>query len=298
MNITIKQLRAFINVVNAGSFTEAAKRLYVTQSALSLLLRDLESELGFRLLDRNSRRMQLSTMGAEFYPLAVKVVDDLDTAVSSTLQLHERQRGSVVVACTLLYGQALMPQILAAFGQRYPAIAVRMLDLPNEQVLSRVAADEADFGIAPQRPTPTGLVQERLFQDRIQLICPADHPFTGRKRVTWTQALAHPFISLPLDFTVRLQADLLAWSKSLTLNPRHSVSYLTTALGMVKWGHGLTALPSYSTPLLTAYGLAGVPVRDPVIHRQVSLFTKRSRSLSPAATSLMDFMHEFMSQAR
>lgn len=297
MNITIKQLRAFINVVNAGSFTAAAKRMYVTQSALSLLLRDLEAELGFRLLDRNSRRMQLSTMGAEFYPLAVKVVDDLDIAVNSTLQLHERQRGSVVVACTLLYGQALMPQILAAFAEQYPAITVRMLDSPNEQVLARVAADEADFGVAPQRPTPAGLAQERLFQDRIHLICPQDHPLARRKRVTWTQALAYPFISLPLDYTVRLQADLLAWSKSLTLNPRHSVSYLTTALGMVKWGHGLTALPSYSTPLLAAYGLAGVAVRDPVIQRQISLFTKRSRSLSPAAASLIDFMHAFMARA-
>jgi DNA-binding transcriptional LysR family regulator len=294
MNVTIKQLRAFVNVVNAGSFTEAAKRMYVTQSALSLLLRELESELGVRLLDRNSRRTQLSTMGAEFYPLAIKVLDDLDMAVNSTLQLHERQRGSVRVACTLLYGQALMPQILAEFGARYPAITVRMLDLPNEQVLARVLADDADFGVAPQRPTPAGLAQERLFQDRIQLICPREHPLTRRKRVSWRQALAYPFISLPLDFTVRLQADLLAWSASLTLKPQHSVSYLTTALGMVKWGHGLTALPSYSTPLLNAYGLAGIAVRDPVIHRQISLFTKRGHSLSPAATSLVDFMHEFM----
>lgn len=287
-------MRAFVNVVNAGSFTEAAKRMYVTQSALSLLLRELENELGVRLLDRNSRRTRLSTTGAEFYPLAVKVLDDLDNAVNSAVQLHERQRGSVRVACTLLYGQALMPQILALFQERYPAITVRMLDLPNEQVLARVLADDADFGVAPQRQTPAGLVQERLFQDRIQLICPRDHPLAQRGKATWTQALQYPFVSLPLDFTVRLQADLLAWSKSLILQPAHSVSYLTTALGMVKWGHGLTALPSYSTPLLASFGVAGIPVRDPIIHRQISVFTKRGHSLSPAAVSLLDFLHEFM----
>ncbi len=293
MNVTIKQLRAFVNVVNAGSFTEAAKRMHVTQSALSLLLRELESELGVRLLDRTSRRMRLSTTGAEFYPLAVKVLDELDNAVNSTLQLHERQRGRVRVACTLLYGQALMPQILARFRDRYPAITVQMLDLPNEEVLARVLAGEADFGVAPQRPTPVGLVQERLFLDRIQLICPSDHPLAQRGKATWRQALQYPFVSLPLDFTVRLQADLLAWSKSLVLQPAHSVSYLTTALGMVKWGHGLTALPSYSTPLLSSFGVVGVPVRDPVIHRQISVFTKRGHSLSPAAASLLDFLHEF-----
>lgn len=294
MNITIKQLRAFVNVANAGSFTEAAKHMHVTQSALSLLLRELESELGFRLLDRNSRNTQLSVTGAEFYPLAVKVLDDLDNAVHSTLQLHERQRGSVRVACTLLYSQALMPEILAMFGQRYPGINVRMLDMPNEQVLVRVLNDEADFGIAPQRPTPAGMQQERLFQDRIQLICPRTHPLVRKKKVTWKQVLEYPFISLPLDFTVRLQADLRAWSESLVLEPAHSVSYLTTAIGMVKWGHGVTALPSYSTPLLSSYGVTGIPVQDPVIHRQVSIFTKKGRSLSPAAQSLKAFLSEFM----
>ncbi|OVZ61288.1 hypothetical protein CDO44_06530 [Pigmentiphaga sp. NML080357] len=294
MNLTIKQLRAFVNVVNAGSFTEAAKRLYVTQSALSLLLRELESELGVRLLDRTSRRTELSTAGAEFYPLAVKVLEDLDHAVHSTLQLHERLRGSVRVACTLLYGQALMPKILARFGERFPGIAVRMLDLPNEQVLARVAAGEADLGVAPQRATPAGLAQERLFQDRIQLICPQDHPLVRRKKVTWAEALEYPFITLPLDFTARLQADLTAWSEALKLEPAHSVAYLTTALGMVQWGHGLTALPAYSTPLLRSFGLAGIAVRDPVIYRQVSVFTRRGSSLSPAAISFLEFLHEFM----
>ncbi len=294
MNITIKQLRAFVNIANAGSFTEAAKRMHVTQSALSLLLRELENELGFRLLDRTSRQTQLSTTGAEFYPLAVKVIDELDNAVHSTLQLHERQRGNVRVACTLLYGQALMPEILARFGERYPGVGVRMLDLPNEQVFTRVLSDEADFGIAPQRTTPAGLQQESLFNDRILLICPPSHPLSRRKSVTWQQVLQLPFISLPLDFTNRLQADLRAWSESLVLTPTHSVSYLTTAIGMVKWGHGVTALPSYSRPLLTAFGVVGVPVRDPVIHRQISIYTRKGRSLSPAAQSLKAYLSEFM----
>lgn len=294
MNITIKQLRAFVNVANAGSFTEAAKRMHVTQSALSLLLRELESELGFRLLDRNSRNTRLSITGAELYPMAVKVLDDLDNAVHSTLQLHERQRGSVRVACTLLYSQALMPEILAMFGKRYPAIEVRMQDLPNEQVLARVLNDEAEFGIAPQRPTPPGMRQELLFQDRIQLICPCSHPLALKKKVTWQQVLEYPFISLPLDYTVRLQADLRAWSESLVLTPALSVSYLTTAIGMVQWGHGLTALPSYSTPLLASYGVTSVPVQNPIIHRQVSIFTKKGRSLSPAAQSLREFLATFM----
>jgi len=74
--------------------------------------------------------------------------------------------------------------------------------------------------------------------------------------------------------------QLRAWSESLVLKPAHCVSYLTTAIGMVQWGHGLTALPLYSTPLLASYSVTGIPVQDPVIYRQVSLFTSLRKKAS------------------
>jgi DNA-binding transcriptional LysR family regulator len=295
MNITLKQLRAFISVADAGSFTDAAKRLHLTQSALSLLVKELEEEVGVRLLDRSTRRTKLSAAGDDFYPLAIKVLEDLESAVASTRQLREKQRGSVRVACTLLYASALMPQILAAYQREYPAIRVRMLDSLNEGVLARVASGEADFGMAPQRPTPPDTVEEKLFKDRIELICPSGHPLAGRMRTTWKEALRFPFVTLTRDFTARLQADLFAASPELALQPAHEVSYLTTALGMVKHGQGITALPASAAPLVEAFGLAVVPVGGPIIHRQVSLFTRRGQSLSPAAASLREFLGEYLS---
>ena len=296
MNVTIKQLRAFVNIVDAGSFTEAAHRMHVTQAALSLLIRELESELGIRLLDRNSRRTSLSASGHDFYPLALKVIDGMDYAITSALQLHERQRGAVTIACTQLYGQALIPKMLAAFKRHYCSLDVRLSDLPNEDVLESVLNGHADFGVAPQRITPKGLEQEALFKDRIELICPAGHALAGQRQVEWARVMKEPFISLPLDFTLKLQDDLLAWSKSLVLRPTYTVSYLTTALGMVKWGHGVTALPSFSTGLLKSFGVTLVPLCDPVIHRQISIFTRKGTVLSPAASSLRDFLYEFAAQ--
>lgn len=297
MNITIKQLRAFINVVDAGSFTEAANRLHVTQSALSLLVRELENELGIRLLNRTSRRMTLSASGLDFYPMALKVLDELDQAVNSTLQLHERQRGAVTIACTQLYGQALIPRMLALFKQRYNSLDIRVSDLPNEDVLESVLTGRADFGLAPQRITPKGLNQEALFKDRIELICHINHPLAKRKQVPWSQALQYPFISLPMDFTLKLQEDLFAWSKNLVLKPAYTVSYLTTALGMVKWEHGITALPSFAMGLLKSFNVTRVPLYEPIVLRQISIFTRKGTELTPAASSLREFLYEFASQA-
>src|SRR5690348_14881347 len=115
MNITIKQLRAFAAVADAGSFTDAATRLYLTQSGLSLLVKELEGELGVRLFDRSTRRISLTVAGADFYPLALRVLQDLDSAVNSALQLQDVQRGAIRIACTPLYSSGLMPAAMDAY---------------------------------------------------------------------------------------------------------------------------------------------------------------------------------------
>ena len=135
-------------------------------------------------------------------------------------------------------------------------------------------------------------MQESLFRDRICLICQADHAFAVLKRATWAQILKEPFVSLTRDFTTRLQADLFAHSKKLVLQPAHEVSLIATALGMVQWGHGVTAQPARTLPLIQPLGLVARPLAAPVVHRHLSLFYKRGHELSPAAASFLEFLGE------
>ncbi len=292
MNPSLGQLRAFVAVADAGSFTEAARRLHLTQSATSLLVKQLETTLRLRLLDRSTRSTRVSPAGADFLPHARAVLDELERAIASSQRLARKERGRVLLACTPLYAAGFVPDVVARFASRYPDVAVRVLDSLNEQALARVAAGEADLAIAPQRPTPPDLSQEALFRDRIDLVCRADHPLAARRHVGWRQVLAHPFVTLTPDFTARLQADLHASSPSLTLEPAMEVALSTTALGLVRAGRGVTALPSQAVPLLPGFGLVRVPLREPVVHRQVSVFTRRGQSLSPAAASLLETMRE------
>jgi len=298
MNLTLKQLRAFTAVADAGSFTDAAKRLYLTQSGLSLLVKELETELGVRVFDRSTRKIKLSVAGADFYPLASKVLEDLDSAVKSTLQLQDKQRGNVRIAGTPLYSSSLLPRSMVEYRQRYPAIHVRLLDSLNEQALQRVASGEADFAIAPQRENRPDIQEEPLFRDRFEIVCPAGHPLARQPRLKWQQVLEYPFVSLTSDYSRRLQADLAAHSPTLQLQPTYEVSYLTTALGMVNSGLGVTAMPSSALPMISPLGLITLPVDEPAVYRQVSFFTRRGQSLSPAAASFHDFLFEFTAGLR
>lgn len=114
------------------------------------------------------------------------------------------------------------------------------------------------------------------MRDRIRLVCPGDHALAARARVSWAQALQHPFVSLTPDFTNRLQADLFKHSDALALHPAHEVSFITTALGMVRGGFGITAQPSRVLPMLESFGLVSRPLTSPTVDRHLSLFCARA----------------------
>lgn len=289
-NVTLRQVRAFVAIADAGGFAAAARRLHLTPSALSLLIKELEANIEVRLFDRSTRSTELSIAGSEFYPLARKVLADLEQALVSTQDLQQKRRGTVRIACTPLYAATTLPELIRRYREQFPAVTVYFLDSLNQLALTRVASGEADLGVAPQRQAPAELVQQSLMQDRVWMVCRPDHTLARHKRVTWAQLLKHPFVSLTADFTKRLQADLFQHSSKLVLNPAHEVSYITTALGMVKSGFGVTAQPSRSLALLPAFGLVARPLIAPVVDRHLSLFYLNNRELSPAADSLRAFL--------
>lgn len=297
-NITFRQLRAFVTIAQTSSFAAAARRLHLTSSALSFLIRDLERNINARLFDRTTRSTTLSPAGSEFYPLARKVIEDLGHALQHTQDLKDLKRGAVRIACTPLYASAVVPELVMRYRERYPAVSVYILDSLNQMAVARVLSGEADLGIAPQRQSSSDLVQHSLLRDRIDFICRPDHPLAARQRVTWTEVLRQPFISLTPDFTARLQADLYKSSPHLTLGPAHEVSFITTALGMIQNGFGVSAQPNSCLPMLAAFELISRPLIAPVVRRELSIFHLSRRTLSAAAESFLAFLMQETAQRR
>ena len=290
MALSFKQLRAFCAVAELGSFSAAARRLSTTQSALSMMIKQLEKELQVALIDRSTRRATLSIVGADFLSHATQVLEALDAvrASSDTVQGSRPQR--VNLASTLTYSANFLPRLLAQYGRQFPSVTVRLLDGTNERAQAHVIDGEADFAVAPQRTTPAQLVQEPLFDDRLDIVCPQGHPLTRLERPTWADTLKYPFVATRPDAMLRLQADLHAFSPDLTVQPAYEVSEITTAIGLVSAGLGVMSLVAQADPFLVGFGLVRVELCDPVIFRQVSIFTPRNWCLSPAAKSLLDFI--------
>ena len=283
MEVTLRQLRAFVALADTGSFTRAAETLCVTQSALSGLIRELESQLEVQLVDRSTRRNRLSDVGREFYDVAHGVLRELDRALEHIDDLRRLRRGIVRVATPQLMASTLMPAAVAAFNRTHPQIEVYLADCPVEEVIKRVVMGQVDFGIGPQRSVPGALTTTPFIASPFIAVFPDGHPLQRLKQVRWQDLARYPLILLKGEFADQLGRDLFEAVDPDAIRPRHEVTFMSTALSLVNAGMGVSACLPYAQPLIDLYRLQARPLVEPEVRRHFFIYTRRYAHLSPAA---------------
>ncbi len=126
--IDLNLIATFVRVIETGSFTAAAATLHLTQSALSVLVRELEREMGVQLFDRHTRRVLLSEAGREFQPSVQRLLADLAGAVAGVTDLRDKKKGVLRLAAPQLRACTLMPRVIAAYRAQHPDVDVRPAD--------------------------------------------------------------------------------------------------------------------------------------------------------------------------
>lgn len=294
MNITLKQLRAFVAVSQTGNFTTAAEHLCITQSALSGLIKEMEQSLGLRLFDRSTRRTHLSKLGQDLYPLIEKILVDLDSTFTHVHNLKMLNKGIVRVAAPQLLSCTLLPEVIAAYHQQYPLIEVNLIDSLLENVTTCVLSGEVDFGVGPERDVNSDIHTTPFFELPFVAAFPPTHALAKKKTIRWADLANYPLITLQGKYTERLSLDLHKAFRDQDLNPSQTVTFMSTALSMAGSGLGVTTCLPYAASLGRRYGLTTRPLIDPVIKREFFIYTKSNRSLSPAAQSFHDFLFEYI----
>jgi DNA-binding transcriptional LysR family regulator len=294
MNVTLRQLRAFCALAQTASFTEAAVILFVTQSALSGLIRELEAALGVQLVRRSTRKVSLSDAGREFYPLAQKILQDLDGALGAIADIKALKRGVVRIAAPQLFSCSVLPDVMAGFAQEHPEIEVRLVDCMVEAVQTKVRSGEVDFGVGPERESSSDVDATPLFQMPFVVVFPRGNVLQKRKTVSWAEALSHPMIALQGEFTQRLRGDLQTGVRVVNFGPVREVGFMTTAFAMVSAGLGVTTCLPYANALISLHGLLSRPLCRPQVERKFFVFTRKDRVLSPAARCFEAYLLAFV----
>lgn len=298
MNLTLKQVHAFLAVAKAGSFTGAAGHLHLTQSAVSVLISELERVFGLRLFDRTTRLVALTDAGREFLPVAEKVVADLRGAIASSRDLAAQKRGRVAIAATPLMSSLLLPGAIARYAVLQPGVSIVLHDTLAAQIPIKVRDAQVDFGIGTFERSARELQAEALMTDTLVLACPVGHPLAARRQVSWRELSGHAFIALTRDNSVGQLISQTMAAAGVDDHPVHEVAYLGTVVGMVDAGLGVSVLPSYTSPVAQRYRIQIVRLVEPSIRRATSFLTRRGVRLSPAAQGFKAFLKTYVGDLR
>src|SRR3954468_9783590 len=151
MNLSTRQLRAFVALAEQRSFTRAAVLTHLSQPAFSALIRALEDTLGQRLFDRSTRHVEVTAEGREFEASARRVLAEFDGAVAGARDLAARRRGRVSIALLPSLAAGWLPAVLAEFRAAHPGIDLDVADVLSEACIEQVRNGKADFAIAATR---------------------------------------------------------------------------------------------------------------------------------------------------
>jgi DNA-binding transcriptional LysR family regulator len=181
--IELSRLEAFVSAAESTSFSEAAKRLHLTQPTISHHIQMLERELGVTLFQRSSSGPHLTEAGRLLLPWARRLMREAMQMQEMMTSLQSKIVGHLRIACSTTTGKYLLPQLAARFHTRHPGVKFTILSCTQENVVPRLLEKDADLGVLSREVAGEGLESQVFFEDHIILISPPNRPWAVRQAV-------------------------------------------------------------------------------------------------------------------
>jgi LysR family transcriptional regulator, carnitine catabolism transcriptional activator len=293
INLSARDIRAFLAVANALSFSQAAQQMHLSQSALSTLIGRLEDAMGTRLFDRTTRTVALTAAGEVLASHADQLLSELERTVIAVREVAAVRRGRVAIAALPSLAAGVIPRLFRSFTEKYPDIRLTLIDTLSEPAFELVREGRVDFALTAANPAYTDLDYVPLTTDTFVLLAARGHPLArGRGSLKFTATLSAPHISMSRHTSVRQYVEAAALQSGIGFHPAFEVDHLATIGAMVMEELGVAALPAMAADVISGEGIVRRPLVDPVIRRSIGLVMRREGSLSPAAEAMLGLLKE------
>jgi DNA-binding transcriptional LysR family regulator len=192
--MNLEYLKTYLEVVRLGSFSEVAKKLSLSQPAVSFQIQKLERDLGVRLIDRGQKTVKLTDAGKRLFRFAEVVEKERTRLIRDLDQLREEVTGNIVIAASTIPGEILLPPILGEFKALHPSVGARVDVSDSLTVISGVQSGAYDLGFCGTAPEGKELDYFKVADDEIVLIVFPEHPFARRGRISLMELEGEPLI--------------------------------------------------------------------------------------------------------
>lgn len=287
---SLRQIETFVCVAELRSFAGAAQRLGMTPQAVSQLIAELESALSFRLFDRTTRRVNLSSAGHDFLSSAETIMRHVRAAESAADDVRNRAAGVVRIGAPLVLASTALPAAIRHYQADRPKVVIRIRDLPVDALVDAVASGDVDLAIGPDRIVGDAVQRDMLFDSLWVLWCAKTHPLAARTILKWRDLRATALVAAGRDHEHSVSQMRLSTPEGERVTPIDVVDNISTALGIAGEGLAATLAPAYVGAMAPRFGLVMKRVVDPEVLRKICLYRSSQRTESPAVAGFADFL--------
>ncbi|HED1541214.1 TPA: LysR family transcriptional regulator [Kluyvera cryocrescens] len=278
--LSLKQLQYFVTLAQLRHFTDTANRLAISQPALSSALRQIETVIGGKLVNRTASAVTLTELGAAILPHAQRVLSVAQMAFQDIEQIVEAGGdGTVRIGLIPSVSSLLFPLLPEALAQAFPRLRVEFHDRTNDTLARDLQSGQIDFGVgAIDSSLPEDLQLFPLREDPLVAVLHVDDPL-GQPHLPW-KLLAGRDIAMFSKGNIQRLVGALVESQRLTLNTRYQVDYIETLYGLVRSKLAVGILPQLYTTHLQDPALRVAQLQQPALTRTVALM-RGPQSLPP-----------------
>lgn len=278
-------MRYVVAVAEMKSFTRAAERCLVVQSALSHQVARLERELGAKLFERTSRRVRLTAAGEAFLPAARECLGAAEQARARVAEAVGEVRGRLSVGLIPTVAAVDVPRALREFRQRHPHVRIELRVAASDDLIEKVreGSIEVAFLGLPTNHRPEGVASNELARDRLVAVVAPGHPLADEETVCLKQLASEVFVDLPAGTAGRIQSDQAFEAAGVSREVAFEVTTSDFMARLVAEDLGIAMFPSAYVPQLK--GLKTIEVTD--APARIEYVVWRSEGCTPASSAFL-----------
>ena len=284
MSVSIKQLKAFVAVVEENSFSLAAERLNATQSGMSMLVQNLELSIGKKLINRVPGKMVLTESGKNFYKYALEILSLMDKALIDAKTDTKDLSGTFNCGLMPTFTRSALPTTLSKFLKEYPKVDVKVTEAYSGVLEDMVRTNKLEFAIVPSVKNPTGLNIEFVSSDMNFLVTKKNSEFEHLKPIKLSKLDKIKIILPGVENSRRISLDEYFATHNIKIDKTLEMDGMIGTLEMVASSDWCAILPAVLCDLDILGNLRTLsPLTSPTLNTEYVLITSASKELSSAA---------------
>ncbi|WP_269411583.1 LysR family transcriptional regulator [Lentibacillus daqui] len=287
----IKHLQYFLEVIHTRSFTHAAENLYITQPALSRIIKSLENEIGTPLFIRSRKELIVTDGGWVLYKYAKEMEKQFRDLQTELGNLQTLKKGHIRIGLPTVTNSSFFSQLIGSFHHEYPEVTFQLEEDGSRRIEEKVMYDQLDFGVMVLPTKNDGIDYFTFVNESLNVVMPSSHPLSEASEISLEKLKDETFILFNQDFSLRnvvLEACQEAGFEPKVISETSQLDFIED---MVASGLGITLLPESTSMELTSE-IQTIPVTDPTIDWNLAIIWKGDNYLPQINKEFIRFAKE------